>query len=66
MNKKLVMLNEEEKKKWFDKRMKKGYSFTFEKAHVPGATYDDGTPEKERNVAVICVETGERLRFLWG
>lgn len=62
----IVMLNEDEKRRWFDERMAKGYAFTFEKAHVPGATYSDGTPEKERNVAVVCNETGERFRFIWG
>ncbi len=60
------MLNEAEKKRWMSERMAKGYSFTYQKAHVPGATYDDGTPERERNVAVRCIETGEVLRFLWG
>ncbi len=60
------MLNEELKAKWMDKRMAKGYSFVYRKEHVPGGTYSDGTPEKERNVEVRCVETGEQFKFIWG
>jgi hypothetical protein len=61
----MKMLNEEAKAIWMNDRMAKGYSFVYEKAHIPGETYSDGTPEKERNVAVTCVETGERFKFLW-
>lgn len=62
----LQMLNAQAKSQWMDERMAKGYSFTYEKANVPGATYSDGTPEQERNIAVVCIETGERFKFLWG
>ena len=62
----LVMLNLAVKNKWMQERMDKGYSFVYTKGQVPGAKYDDGTPERERNVAVECIETGERFKFLWG
>ncbi|MES2367154.1 MAG: hypothetical protein V4563_14855 [Pseudomonadota bacterium] len=60
------MLNESEKKRWFDERMAKGYSFVFKRARVPGATFSDGKPEPIRNVAVRCVETNEWFEFKWG
>lgn len=62
----LVMLNEAEKRKWMQQRMDKGFSFVYTKGHVPGATYEDGTPEKERNIMVECIETGDKFKFLWG
>jgi len=62
----LVLLNAGEKQSWMQARMDKGFSFVYRKAHVPGATYRDGTPERERNVEVECIETGEVFRFLWG
>jgi hypothetical protein len=62
----LKLLNKGQVDTWRRPLMLKRYSFTYTKGHVDGATYSDGTPVAEMNVAVTCLETGESMKLLWG
>ena len=62
----LKLLNKSQIETWRAPLIRKGYSFTYTKGHVDGATYEDGTPVDQMNVAITCVETSESFKLLWG
>lgn len=50
------MLNKEEKSKWMDERMAKGWSFKYNKGIVNG---------ERMNVSVTCIEDNQTFVFDW-
>ena len=55
---KLNMINWEEKSKWMQERMDKGYSFTYHKGEIEGYS-------GKINIGVSCDETEEFFCFIW-